>query len=38
MSYDRNESRMLWLLALTGFVVGKEPVLGLAFCLILATA
>lgn len=36
--YDRSESLMLWLLALTGVDVGKEPVFGLAFCLILATA
>lgn len=37
--YERRESRMLWLLALTGgFDVGRTPVFGLAFCLVLATA
>lgn len=31
--YDRSESRMLWLLALTGgFVVGRMPVRGFEFC------
>lgn len=35
--HDRSESRMLWLLALTGgFAVGRMLVLGLAFCLNLA--
>lgn len=39
--HDLSESLILWLLALTGtggFVVGRIPVLGLAFCLTLATA
>ena len=38
-SYDRKESLMLWLLALTrGLDIGKIPVLGLMFCLTLAIA
>lgn len=36
--HERSESLMLWLLALTGLVVGKMPTFGLAFCLIFATA